>query len=409
MKKPLLVICLLATVIYACNHGNNTLNKLLNTGRLPAETFVIDISRDTILTTQKGAQIRIPKKAISADDNIVKLEVKEAYSMRDIVKAGLTTQSDGQPLSSGGMMYINAVSKNNARITQKIFVATPTPYLEKSMQLFKGEVQADSTINWTAPTPLPQNPQLAALVKGEIMFQNNCAACHAIDKHFTGPALGGVMARVLPVVGDKAHLYEFIRNPAKVMQTESYFLCLKNQYGGVVMTAFPNLTDEELDAIHGYIENEYKRINPNYDINLAACYDSCRLYNEVAGKWKQIKASLEKETVDLAVEKKEASPDTTGTLQKVSPDNQESLYYQFTIEAFGWYNIDMMLRNKVEVIAGELTVHIKSTDENKLNLYLVIPSLKVFESGGSLENETGSYGFLPLTARSHCRRTLKLT
>ncbi|HEX6429653.1 MAG TPA: hypothetical protein VF008_18300, partial [Niastella sp.] len=116
MKKNLLSIGLLATIVYACNQGDRSVNTLLNPGKLSEQTFVIDISKDTILTTKKGALIRIPKGALSADDNIVKLEVKEAYSMQDIIKAGLTTQSNGQPLSSGGMIYINAIGENNVRI-----------------------------------------------------------------------------------------------------------------------------------------------------------------------------------------------------------------------------------------------------------------------------------------------------
>ncbi len=46
MKKPLLVISMLATIIYACNHGNSTLNQLFNTGKLPSQTFIIDISKE---------------------------------------------------------------------------------------------------------------------------------------------------------------------------------------------------------------------------------------------------------------------------------------------------------------------------------------------------------------------------
>src|SRR5687768_16627210 len=132
MRKPLLIIGLLAVIVYACNQRGNTINSLLSTGKLPTQLFSIDISKDTTLITKNGALIRIPKGALSADENIVKLEVKEAYSMRDIIKAGLTTQSNGQPLSSGGMIYINAVGENNVRITQKISIATPTPFLEKN-------------------------------------------------------------------------------------------------------------------------------------------------------------------------------------------------------------------------------------------------------------------------------------
>jgi hypothetical protein len=80
--------------------------KILATDKLPSQFFTINTGQDTILITSKGAVIRIPKGAISGDENTVQLEIKEAYSIEDIFRAGLTTQSNGQPLSSGGMIYI---------------------------------------------------------------------------------------------------------------------------------------------------------------------------------------------------------------------------------------------------------------------------------------------------------------
>jgi hypothetical protein len=44
----------------------------------------------------------------------VELEVKEACSMEDIVKAGLPTISDGKPLSSGGMICIKPSRSSKA-------------------------------------------------------------------------------------------------------------------------------------------------------------------------------------------------------------------------------------------------------------------------------------------------------
>ena len=218
MKKPLLVIGLLIAIIYACNHGDRTIHKLLSPGKLPAQTFVIDITRDTVLTTQKGALIRIPKGALKADNKTVKLEVKEAYSMADIIKGGLTTTSNGKPLRSGGMIYINPVGDSKVTITQPISIATPTSFLDSNMQLFKGDVQSDSTINWTDHSPLPETPQLKALMAGRRIFNDNCASCHSVNKDLTGPALAGAMQRLLPVHhGDKKGIYAFVRNPAKVM------------------------------------------------------------------------------------------------------------------------------------------------------------------------------------------------
>lgn len=396
MKKPLLIIGLLVAIVYACNQRSKTINSLLSTGQLPTQLFNIDISKDTTLITKNGALIRIPKGALSTTGNMVQLEVKEAYSMQDILKAGLTTQSNGQPLSSGGMIYINAVGENNVRITQKIFVATPTPSLEKNMQLFKGEAQDDSTINWTDPKPLPENPQLTALDKGQVLFQENCASCHYIGKDLTGPDLAHVVKRFRPYMyeGGLTNLYDFTRNPAKVMEHESYYLCLKNKFGGAVMTAFPTLTDTELDNLYAYIENESERRNLSLpDNGTMKCYDSCKLYNEVASQWKEIKSRLENEKVDLVIEKSSPSFDTVGDPIKVSPLRNKSLYYQFTVESFGWYNIDMLLRNKTDVKESELRVRIQGEYKERFNMYLLIPSVKLLEHGGPLEDEADTYGF----------------
>ncbi|WP_081146548.1 hypothetical protein [Niastella vici] len=79
MRKPLLIIGLLAAIVYACNQGNKIKNPLLSTSNLPAQLFSIDITEDTTLITRHGAVIRIPHGAFTANGNTVQLEIKEAY------------------------------------------------------------------------------------------------------------------------------------------------------------------------------------------------------------------------------------------------------------------------------------------------------------------------------------------
>ncbi len=86
---------------------------------------------------------------------------------------------------------------------------------------------------------------------GAVIFQQNCASCHAVNKDLTGPRLAGVETR--GPWGDRKELYAWIRNPAKYMQNDPYTQGLKQQYGGVVMTQFPQLTDQEIDAIIDYV------------------------------------------------------------------------------------------------------------------------------------------------------------
>jgi hypothetical protein len=47
------------------------------------------------------------------------------------------------------------------------------------------------------------------------------------------------------------------------------------------------------------------------------------------------------------------APDTVNDADdyswKVSPQNYNATYYQFRIETFGWYNIDMLLPERIKI------------------------------------------------------------
>jgi cytochrome c551/c552 len=85
---------------------------------------------------------------------------------------------------------------------------------------------------------------------GKALFNQKCASCHAIDKNLVGPALKGVEDRW----DDKAMLYEWVRNSASVIK-KGYprAVAVYNEYNKVQMTAFPELKNEDIDAILGYI------------------------------------------------------------------------------------------------------------------------------------------------------------
>jgi hypothetical protein len=88
---------------------------------------------------------------------------------------------------------------------------------------------------------------------GEQLFKQNCASCHAIDKDITGPGLGGVLNRG-PWAEDKKNLYQWIHNPPGFMAKDPYTQGLKAKYG-VMMPGFPQLKENEIDAIVGYVMN----------------------------------------------------------------------------------------------------------------------------------------------------------
>lgn len=87
---------------------------------------------------------------------------------------------------------------------------------------------------------------------GKALFSQNCAACHAIDKRLTGPALAGVQDRW----PDQKKLYSWIKNNQAFLKTgDAYANNLYNEFGKVPMNLFPNLTDAEIGAILKYIKD----------------------------------------------------------------------------------------------------------------------------------------------------------
>lgn len=85
--------------------------------------------------------------------------------------------------------------------------------------------------------------------QGKTLFMSKCAACHSVFKDMTGPRLGGLESR--GPWSDRKKLYQWIRNPEAFMKNDPYTRKLKEQFQ-VIMTSFPDLSDEQIDAIVGY-------------------------------------------------------------------------------------------------------------------------------------------------------------
>jgi mono/diheme cytochrome c family protein len=96
------------------------------------------------------------------------------------------------------------------------------------------------------------------LAKGKSLFNANCAACHQLDKKMTGPALRNVETRLAETEGlDREWLYAWIRNSAGLVKSgDAYANKVFNEYGGTAMTAFPQLSDDDLNDILAYTAQE---------------------------------------------------------------------------------------------------------------------------------------------------------
>jgi len=91
-------------------------------------------------------------------------------------------------------------------------------------------------------------------VKGKSLFNANCAACHQLDKKMTGPALRNVEQRLADNEGlDREWISAWIRNSAGVIKSgDAYANKIYNEYSGAAMTAFPQLSDQDISDILAY-------------------------------------------------------------------------------------------------------------------------------------------------------------
>lgn len=85
-------------------------------------------------------------------------------------------------------------------------------------------------------------------VKGKELFNANCAACHKLDAKMTGPALRGVAQKY-----DMAWLYKWIHNSQEMIKSgDAQAVKISTEYNGSVMTAFPQLSEADIDNIIAY-------------------------------------------------------------------------------------------------------------------------------------------------------------
>ncbi|TLF44253.1 cytochrome c3 family protein [Maribacter aurantiacus] len=89
---------------------------------------------------------------------------------------------------------------------------------------------------------------------GKALFNQNCAACHALNRKMTGPALANVESRLAEEEGlDREWLYAWIKNsPGVIKSGDAYAVRIYNEYNQAAMTAFPTLTNEDIDNILAY-------------------------------------------------------------------------------------------------------------------------------------------------------------
>lgn len=98
------------------------------------------------------------------------------------------------------------------------------------------------------------NAQDGDPVNGKNLFNANCAACHKLDKDMTGPMLRNVEMRLANEEGlDREWLNAWIRNSSALIKSgDAYANKVYNAWNKTAMTAFPQLSDQDISDILAY-------------------------------------------------------------------------------------------------------------------------------------------------------------
>ncbi len=93
--------------------------------------------------------------------------------------------------------------------------------------------------------------------KGKSLFNQNCAACHKLNDKATGPALAKIESRLADEGLDREWIYAWVKNSAGVIKSgDSYAAKLYAEYNNTAMTAFPTLSNGDIDNILAYTAAE---------------------------------------------------------------------------------------------------------------------------------------------------------
>lgn len=394
--------------------------KAFTTDNLNMQTFTLDAGKDNTIKGEKGTELTIPKNTFTdAQGNLVTgnitVQLKEALSISDIVTGGLTTTSNGEILSSGGMLYVNAKQGDNDVFIGKsksIGVSVPTDNFVPEMQIFTGNEDADGNINWVEPKDIIKKPvakpasnKAAKSTKAAKPSQGNMfdAILDYVedgDKDDTYPAPytkplkpyknnGGIVIAVN--IDNPELLPEFMpfSNVSWKLVDESAFSKEDNEkdwkHVSVKRSAKDNIyvltfkgTDKDRDEIKEYevypvLEGEeYEVALADYNKKIAAYEKEMKLLEEKRKEQEEINKRIERNLTDESKAMDFAND------------------YIFEVTRLGWINCDYFYRkgNLKDVL---VRITINNTGKNDVYAYMVIKEDKVCLAG--FPDENGSFMF----------------
>ena len=266
MNKLLLYI--LPFWLLSCEFTNESQKQenVFDLGNLPVNRFLISAIQDTILEGSKGIKVIVESDAFLYDSKVykdsVQLELIEVLTKQDMVLAGMSTiTTKGQLLESGGMLKLTVKSlggKSLQLIEGKVKIEIPTKAIKPDMMLFSSQESENGQITWEMKDTLPNTPLTESIQIGKSLFEGNCIECHGIIEEVVGPRLGNITQK-----RSADWLLSFTKYPQCMIEMgDSISVCLYDKYQQY-MPNYDFLSDEEINSIYTYIDNESK-LNQTY-------------------------------------------------------------------------------------------------------------------------------------------------
>lgn len=336
--KSFFLFCL-ATLAFSCQRdlGQGQIAQLLGPER---QQFTIKIGQDTLIRCKGGMVLRFCPNTFQCAQTTFVLQVQELQNRGDAFLLGVSTlASDGRLLETEGMIYLNAIASNGAVVSINpdcpIVLEIPAKGRRAGMKWFKGD-QTEPGMVWTeVPDGRETNAELSTFETGQLLFQKHCIACHcpSLSTPLTGPALGNVTQ-----FRSKTWLRQFTRNAqALIASGDSLAACSWNAWKPSIMPSNPNLSDDQIDAIYAFIEEESARLEVKLDATDFACLT---------------------DTMAHTFSNTVPNSNTASVTPKSNP-------YFGKISSFGWHNCDRFIDDTTEqpTIVQVKISNIKQYDE----------------------------------------------
>lgn len=149
----------------AVNELTEKLEKQGPIDNLKSEFFAWN-ANDTAFLSKEGVLVSVPTNAFLLNGKPYQapaiLQWQEALDGAAIVKAGLSTTSDGKLLETQGMFSFSAKTPEGKQLTINpkvgVYVQVPVDEYKEGMKLFDGEKDSSGMVNWIKPRELDKIP-----------------------------------------------------------------------------------------------------------------------------------------------------------------------------------------------------------------------------------------------------------